>query len=430
MKTATRTKILLAPDALVPQRDVLLDENAMRERLAKNICKHGAADLKSCEIKRVKYRVAGNLRVLYEVRCGELSLLVAARTFDKNRGAFVCEESIKNAVSISSARPVFYDDELKTVFWTFPNDRKLNNLKILQTVPGNLAEVAGKTWTTSRVAAYAPEKGATAECLDAKGATIAYAKIYADDAGRNVYRTYNALNKILDGANGLRLPRALCYSEVHRTLILEAVEGRRIADLDAGNLTDGYRKLGEAVALLHNIAPLEFLPEFARLKPARIETALKIVKAARPDISIQAEKLAKNLVNSFEFSDEQKVCLHGDVHPKNGISGADGLRLIDLDQASSGAAACDIGSFLASLIYKECIGEISTAKREEFSDAFLGGYGKNRRLPNEKAIKWHTTAAIFNERVLRSINRVRSEGLENLSDVLAAGEIILYGGGL
>jgi aminoglycoside phosphotransferase (APT) family kinase protein len=428
MKTATQTKTLLAPDAFVPQRDTLLDENAMRERLSKNICKHGAADLKSCEIKRVKYRVGANLRVLYEVSCGELSLLVAARTFENNRGAEVCEESLKNAVAISSARPVFYDAELETVFWTFPNDRKLNNLKILQSVPGNLAEVSGQMWTTSRIVAYAPEKGATAECLNANGGTIAYAKVYADDAGRNVYRTYDALGKITNGENNLRLPRALCYSEVHRTLILEAVEGVRIADLDSGSLGEGYRKLGAAISNLHNIPPPEFISEFTRLKPSRIQTALEIVKTACPDISIQAEKLAEKLFNSFQFADEPTVCLHGDVHPKNGIINAGRLTLIDLDQASSGAAACDISSFIASLFYKQCAGEISTEKRKEYTNAFLEGYEKNRRMPEEKSLRWHTATAIFNERVLRSINRVRREGLENLRELLAAGETIFDGG--
>lgn len=428
MRTATRTKILLAPDALVPQRDLLLDENAMRERLAKNICKYGEADLKSCEIKRVKYRVGGNLRVLYEISCGDLSLLVAARTFDKNRGASVCEESTKNGVAISSARPVFYDAELETVFWTFPNDRKLNNLKILQTVPGNLAEIAGRTWTTSRVAAYAPEKGATAECLDAGGSTIAYAKVYADDAGRNVYRTYDALGKVLPSVNNLRLPQAICYSEVHRALILEAVEGVRIADLGGENLSAGYQRLGEAIANLHKVAPPEFLPEFARLKPARIETALEIIKMARPDISRQTERFAKNLFDSFQISDEPTVCLHGDVHPKNVILNADGLTLIDLDQASRGIAACDIGSFIASLFYRKCVGEISPEKREEYTNGFLAGYEKNRRLPNEKSLRWNTAAAIFNERVLRSINRVRREGLENLSELLTTGETVLSRG--
>ncbi len=218
----------------------------------------------------------------------------------------------------------------------------------------------------------------------------------------------------------MRLPRALGYSETHRTLILEAIGGLRVADLQTESQSGIYTKFGAAIASLHKIAPPPNLPRFKRLNPERLPRVLQTIKKARPEFAHQAERLAEKLLEKIEFTDEFEVCLHGDVHAKNAIWQCGKLTLIDLDQVSAGQAACDVGSFLAGLHYKKCTGEITAKKCEEIAECFLSGYAQIRTLPPEKFLRWHTAMALFAERAARSVTRVREEGLNHLGEILAA----------
>ncbi len=190
MIPVARMKNLLARDACLPQRDCLLDAAEMSRRFAFLEGKHGAA-IHNCEKVRVKYRFGANLRVLYNLRCGEHSLQIAARTFPSIRGREIYENYLQNAAHYSPVCPVWFDEELQTVFWTFPNDRKISNLRILTDIPKSLTSYSDKNWTASYLVAYAPEKCATAQCLDETGEVTAYAKVFAGGEGRRIYEIYN-----------------------------------------------------------------------------------------------------------------------------------------------------------------------------------------------------------------------------------------------
>jgi Ser/Thr protein kinase RdoA (MazF antagonist) len=263
------------------------------------------------------------------------------------------------------------------------------------------------------------------QCLDEHSGILAYAKIYADDNGRRSYHVYTALRqRLLATGSKLLLPRALAYSETHRTLLLEPLDGRQISDLDCADLPNGFRQFGAALAALHELAPPAHLPRFKRVESGSLIRAAQIVGLARPDVAIRAEKLARELC-SRQPSAEPFVWLHGDVHPKNGILRNDSLALIDLDQSAAGTAAADLGSLLAVLHYNRLIGLLSLDVSLELADAFLAGYGTVRALPDSASLWWHTAASLLSERALRTVNRIRQEGLQHLDELLADAEGIL-----
>ena len=104
---------LLAPDPAVPQRDALLDERYIASRL-------GAA---RCERINAKYRVGDSLRVVYRV---DADRILAGRTFrGRSRSVF------RRAAAANEPGAVLHLEELETVFWTFPNDRRLAGLRLL-----------------------------------------------------------------------------------------------------------------------------------------------------------------------------------------------------------------------------------------------------------------------------------------------------------
>ncbi len=419
----------LSSDSLLPQRDLLLDVDEVARRLSTRLGVDGSLAIDSCERIRAKYRIGHSLRVVHRIQVGGDIYTVAARTFPENRSRQAYERAVNAAISCAPLRPMIHDAEIETVFWTFPNDRKIAGLQALIDVPAQLAQLV-PTWTRSQVVAYAPEKCATARCLNDASRVLAYAKIYAGDEGRRIFDIYNALRQSLSpDTSGVNLPRALGYAKDYRMLFLESVKGRRIADLRGKNLVSGYRRLGMALAALHSTPLPAALPPFKRLDVGRFEHAARILSLARPEVLKEAFGLVGELVLSREATGEPPVCLHGDVHPKNGILRGDCLTLIDLDQAGAGHPAADMGSLLASLTYNRVAGLLSKAAARKLGDAFLAGYAEVRQLPEDASLRWHTAAALLAERALRAVNRIRPEGLSCLHELLIEARNILQTGG-
>ncbi|HEX8163421.1 MAG TPA: phosphotransferase [Pyrinomonadaceae bacterium] len=433
----------LARDPRLPQRDVLLDERAVASRLSATLGANGQLAITDCERVRTKYRAGDSLRVLHRVRVGGVSYTVAARAYAAGESLRAYERAAASAVDCAPLRGVLHDAELETVFWTFPNDRKLAALSALRDAAPGWARRLAPGWISSRVVAYAPEKCATAECLDPRSRVVAYAKVYAGDEGRRVYDTYRALARRLPtGDAEITIPRALAYDETHRTLLLAPAAGARIADLSDEELPRGYRRLGAALAALHNAPAPEGLQPFTRLDAGRLRRAARAIAGARPDVRREACDLADELERRrARHGAEPRVCLHGDVHSKNGILRGERLTLIDLDQCGTGHAAADLGSLLASLTYSRLTADAAYSPADAtahpsthtqggaLADAFLSGYSSVRELPAPESLRWHTAAALLAERALRAVNRVRPEGLARLRELLReAAEILRKGG--
>ncbi len=380
---------LLEFDKYLPNRGELLDADLMKRKIGQTF----GLDIATCEIIRAKYKINSSLRVLYRILANGKTELISARIYAKNQN--------------------------ETNLQRFPNDRKIGNLKVLQEK------------FVSRVVAYAPEKCVTVECLDAGGQIFAYAKIYAEKEFKTGEKVFQFLTEQSEKNAQNRFPRIIDFDRENRLLMIEAVKGKRLADLDKQQITRGFQLLGRAVADLHNIQTSVSLPEFSRLSPARINFAIDAIALARPDCLTAARKLSEKLLESSRFADEENVCLHGDVHPKNGILiDNKTLSLIDFDQLSIGNPAAEIGSFVAGLRYKELIGSISRSECLKSADSFLEGYAEIRALPIRESRNWHTATALLTERALRSISRIRIEGLQHFSEILLGSERILAGGEL
>ena len=406
----------LAPDPALPQRDLLLDDEQMAARFSLLITPDGPPVVDSCEKQRIKYRVGESLRILYRLYVNGRPHLIAAKAF-----AEPYAETAAGATAIFENSRQFFDRDLRTSFWVCPNDRKIAHLSLLRDSPETLSRVLGGNWQRSEAIAYVPEKCATVRCLDGDGKAIAYAKMYAATEGRSVHKTYLQLASAC-----ARVVKPLEYSEHHRLLLLNAVPGARIADLKPDELTDGFAGLAQTLASLHSAPVPRQLSRFHRHDPDRLRKCVRIVGRARPDVARVANQLDVDLRSTVPPA-EPLVCLHGDVHPKNGISNGV-VTLIDLDQSAIGPAASDLGSMLALLHYNCRIGLIARSRERELARAFLNAYAGSRHLPTQRSLSWHTAAALLSERAVRSVNRIRPEGLQHLSLLLNDAREILRRG--
>ncbi|MEZ5425070.1 MAG: aminoglycoside phosphotransferase family protein [Pyrinomonadaceae bacterium] len=412
---ASETEGFFAFDPAFPRRDDGLSVEAMGRSFGSAL----RTGIESCQLIRVKYRPETSLRALYRVETGDESHLLTARFFSGEGSARIYEE-------LKTRTGVFHDQDLGAIFWKFPADRKIIHLNKISVGPRKDLKGSGNLSAGGELVAYAPEKCATFRISNRAGEAITYAKIFADkkDSERifSIYRD-------LPAGKGELFPQAVCYSPACQTLLIEAVRGKRLADLEEARLSGAFRKFGALIANFHQQKRPAGLPEFFRHKPEKISRTLKMIGKTMPSHFSRAEKLARKLNRLPEIKGQEDVVLHGDVHPKNAICREDGrLILIDLDQVGFGPPAADIGSFLAGLFYKELIGDITLERRKDLFGGFLAGYETVRPLPVEKAICRHTAAAIFTERCGRAINRYRVEGLQKFASLLDLGERVLEGG--
>ena len=406
------TSFGLAPDPALPQRDLLLDDEQMAGRLSLLIGRRGSALVDSCEKLRVKYRIGESLRILYRVSRSSRTHLIAAKAV-----------AGPGAAAAHSASGIF-DVDLRAAFWECSDDRKIEHLSLLRDKPETLSRVLGDTWHHSEDIAYLPEKCATVRCVNRNDEAIAYAKMYAATEAKSIYTTYLRLASAVT-----RIVEPLEYSEAHRLLLLNPVTGLRIADLKQEQMTDGFAGLAKTLASLHAAPIPSHLPHFHRHDLEGLHKCARIVGMARPDVATVAKELDCDLRSTVP-SREDLVCLHGDVHPKNGIALNGLVTLIDLDQGAVGPAAADLGSLLALLHYNWRIGLLTRRRKQQLASAFLDAYACSRQLPTQRCLRWHTAAALLSERALRSVNRIRPEGLHHLSQLLDDAKEILRTGGV
>ena len=424
--SSTTCSITLIADRVLPQRDLLLDPAFMAELFSRELGLKGPIVIDHCEHIRTTYHAEESLRVAYRVSaCGQ-SCVVAGRAFPAGSSRKCFEQVRPGIVGSGQFRPVFHHAETESIFWVFPNDRKIANLHNLVVIPKELAELFEPRWTRSSVVAYAPENCATVQCLSAQDDLLAYAKVYANDHSQTCVSTYKALQQSAnDERVQVHFPEVIFHSADHHILVLEALRGRRMADVQGREVFGAFTRLGQALAGLHALPPPAHLSEFPRFTDSHMHLASSSIGLVRPELAQQASELCNELCAQKKEWNERNVCLHGDVHPKNGILLEKGVGLIDLDQASVGPAAADLGSLLASLRYERHIGKLTEAAECSLANAFLTGYQQVGMLPGAESLRWHMAAALFAERAFRSVSRIRFGGLQKLPELLSDAQHLL-----
>jgi aminoglycoside phosphotransferase len=389
----------LAPDPAVPARDALLRADGVARLV-------GADGARGSRVY-AKYRVGESLRVVHRIGAGAY---VSARTFADSRAAY--ERALPAAVPAAALRPVVHAAELGAVLWTFPNDRRLAALPLLRDGSPALARLLGRPFAAVRLASYAPERCATAMCLDDHGAVLAYVKVHAGDGAERERRRLEA------AAAAVRVPRVLAAGD--GVLVLEPLPGRRADTLRASERPAALSRLGAALAGLHQAAPVPDAP-FRRLEPERLARAVATIARARPDACRPAALVLADLLERRAGAGGPPVCIHGDAHLRNAILGRDGVALLDLEDAAAGPAAADLGQVLARLRAEEALGRMPDERR--LAGDLLAGYATVAPPPEPEALRWHTAASLLARVALPAVNRVRPAVLDRLVPLLEAARL-------
>lgn len=394
----------LAADPALPRRDDLLDEALVAARLG----------VRSGTRLRARYRRGESLRATYRVEDDRGTRLVSARMFPASRAAASLPQA-RDAARERGAPPgsVLVDDLLDTVFWVFPEDRKLSGLAELVSPPEAVRNLFDEPWTRSELLAYTPEKAATVRCESASGGAVGFAKVQLGDEGRHSVAVLRAARRGIPAGGPLHLPDAVGYLPDRHLALYSVAPGRPLHQLPRTQVTDAMTALGAALTLLHR-QPTDGFAPFTRLDPERVAAAGELVALARPDVADLVDSLVDVLL-SAPPRQEPPVLLHGDLHPKNVLVHASGVSLVDLDQAGVGAAAAELGGTLARLWCPRPGDEISAGAATAAAEALLASYAP---LPPRRVLVWYAAAALLVERAARAVSRVDVPNLDDLEHVL------------
>ena len=411
---AAGVRPLLAPDPAVPARDLLLDPDAAAARL--EACLGGEA-VERCERVRVNYRAGESLRVLYAVTVRGEARPVSVRTFRDGRSARAFRLALESAVPAGSLPPALHDEELDAVFWVFPNDRRIRDLALFEE-PRAIGDLLGRPCADVRLVTYVPETSATARCLDEDGRTLAYAKVYSGDGAERALRLRESLP---DSAGELRLPRVLAATP--STLLLEPLDGP--APLEPGAGPSALRRVGAALADLHELPVPVSAPRFDRLDAGRLHTAAGVIALLRPELAGSAERLAVELDSHRAAPAERAACLHGDPHLDNALVQPDGVALVDLDHVCAGPPAADLARMLAVLTHLGALGDLPVRDELDLSEELLAGYALKRTVPDAETLRWHVAATLLVRHAAKSLSRFRPRAAERLDALLARAEELI-----
>jgi hypothetical protein len=411
----------LAPDPVFPQRDTVLNPEVFGARLAGLL---GAVGIDGCRWEQVKYRPGRDLQVHYRFGTGETRARVSVHVFASGKSAPVYRQALEAAPPFEGPPWVGHDPEFEAVFWVFPHDRLVRGLPALMLPSHDLTGLV-PGWSRSVLVHYLPERTATVRCLDSEGATLAYAKAYADDRGVQTQRVHDALGTSLLHEH-LRMPAALGYSSPWRILAVEPMAGPPLDQLDGTELEGGCRRLGSAVAALHATG-IPDLPAFQRHSSPRLQRAAEMIVRTRSDVAAAARDLVDALDATGGRGATVPVCLHSDLKMPNVIVGPSGIGLVDLDTVALGPAEADLAHFLGTLRYDVCRGRRTAPEALRLESAFLDGYRDGGGRYDPAALNWHTAASMLIKRAAHLVSSPRAGALRHLPAVMAAAAGALEG---
>ncbi|MEZ4861134.1 MAG: aminoglycoside phosphotransferase family protein [Caldilineaceae bacterium] len=454
----------LPADATMPSLPVALDPVLMAARFQPLLFPTDSPTsdrfrVAGCTIGRVKYRVQEKCVISYTLRIEDKDNeraeehLFCARLFPTGLShARYRKAQREPLVQSHHGDAVMHLPELDMVIWAFPNDRKIAGLARLmasaarqnQDLDDLVTGHWGTDWqivrhthelvhyvpehtTTVRVRLLLDKAASSAQPVRAQEATL-FGKAYYNDEGAETYRLMQLLwQRNARQLEGVRVAQPLAYDPETHVLWQMGLPGRTLLTYELGSphFLALLPEAAQSVARLH-VADL-LCARTTHLAPwlSQLPKSATLLEQVRPDLLPFAHALVQALLtNAPQPGDEPQATLHGDLHLQNFFVDesqpvGQRLALIDLDNLSTGSPWRDLGSFCASLYYRGLVEGKPMALLRQIVESFCTAYAHYVPWPlSRSAVDWYTAAALLNERVHRSISRLKAGRLELLDDLI------------
>lgn len=415
--------------------------------------------IESCTVDRVKYKAQEKCVISYRLQIydrtdGRLhEQILCARVFPAGLSGARYHKALREPlVQPRFGRAVMHLPELDMVLWAFPNDRKIGGIArlvasasgehpdlvvVVALLKGRQWQIAGQRYTlmhyvpehtaTVRVQLQLMQPAATATPPPTHTLTL-FGKAYYNEEGAESYRLMNLLWTSEARRRGrLRIAQPVAYIAEERILWQVGLPGQTLLTYTMGTplFTELMAEAAAAVATLHATAlPCARRSELADWL-AHLHATEQVVRQVRPQLGALFHAVVAALIHAApQVLAEPAATLHGDLHLQNFFvdeaqPAGQRVALIDLDNLSTGSPWRDLGSFCAGIYYRGLVdNQPMPILRQTVAD-FCSVYAAHAPWPMpQQLVDWYTATALLNERVARSISRLKQGRLELLDDLL------------
>ena len=290
--------------------------------------------------------------------------------------------------------------ELALLFCWFPNDRKLRSLERLSDKGQRERLIErifkdDRTWLDAGITLlnYKPEKRLVFR-LTGPADRSATVKFYTQ---AEFARTAH-LRRERELASELPVPRYIGGSRKHRVHAFTWLPGQSLRDFSLDPASDPtlHRRAGRLLAELQT---------HPGAVPGRADAgtpldgaggAGRLVAAILPDLAPAVRICARALDRFAEGRGHNECPVHADFYDKQVIVGPARLALIDLDQTRMGAAAEDLGCFIAHLEYLGLsTPDLSADRVGDLGQALLDGYAEAGGRYDQRQLAGWTALSLF-----------------------------------
>jgi len=449
--TAYRQQIV---DQTLPQLGVALSPAAMREVFASALFpseqQQSRYQVLDCEIMQARYKPGKNcllsyrLTILDEQTARRREQILCARFYEHGGSSsrFLKAQS-QSLAPTQFGPPVFHLANLEMVGWVFPNDRKLVGLPRLtnaeclrrEVLPPVIAEAFGDGWRTDalteEIAHYVAEHTCTARVtVQLRSAAtgrartaVLYGKTYYNEDGAETFARMRELAPSeACRQGGLVLAQPIIYQPESKTLWQMGLPGAPLCEQAPGDppFIETLKRAAGALAALHQS------PVSCRRKVgiadllARFDEVERMVALARPESQPKLRSLIDRLKRqSWRIGARPAMTLHGDLHLKNFFVAGREIALIDLDNLCLGDPLLELGSFIASLHYRNLLLERPAQRGRALADAFVRAYAESAPWAvTDSVLNWYVAAALIAERAFRCVTRLKSGRPTMLDEII------------
>jgi aminoglycoside phosphotransferase (APT) family kinase protein len=329
----------------------------------------------SAEIFYLRYKPHTSCLAGYRVRLAGVDTLVTAR-------AHRLDTAAKFAGGASGGgQMAFQPYALKhqaIVATLFPHDRRLPELIRLadensrRELWQRLFPTRREWWTGElQLLRYKPERRLVGRLM-AGGQPVAVVKFY----GAGDYQHVCSGTKRLRSGATLCIPHRIAKSNRCQAAAFEWLAGCPLDEsMTHGEFSpEDMQRVGAALGELH----AQRNERAKRLTPAAESRA--ILEAAVgldwlcPEFGNRAQDLARKIVDEIQRMPRHTTAVHGDFHPGQVLLQDESVALVDLDAASRGDPAADLGNFLAHLNRAVFPGVPPSQRAGDLGEALLRGY--------------------------------------------------------
>lgn len=366
---------LVRKDRALPGLATLLDPDAFAAALAPHLSRTEPVTARSSYLR---YKPGTNCLVSYRLQTPDAEVIVHAKAHGPDTRDKIAKAKQKpETPGLLGAGRIFLEDENIVVSF-FPNDAKLKSLpRIADTesrreVLRKLLPDSPELWDGAlQTLRYKPERRYVARLLD-DGESRVTLKTYTPED----YRAAEVNARAFAPGGALRLARRLGRSARHNTVAFEWRRGLSLktALRDPGQDAGAVRTAGAALAGLHS-------QEGHGLEhPGREEEVDALIGLHReieflcPALSGTMGELVEPLVLRLSLQQFEHRPIHGDFYDEQVLLSGEEATILDLDRATLGDPAADLGLFAAHLERDALRGELRVDQIEPLKAALIEGY--------------------------------------------------------